>query len=164
MRDCPPPFGARGGEEHCFPQQCNGSIADPPRSGPGPTPTEPRPYETLERHQHASHTPPMPFNNPQNCRHPCGGFSFLPPRRPSCDLISVLLLVYRWTLGLRRSHDLAPVNQARWPMLTTTVRLLEVSAPSGRLSMQNFPRIPNWKARTSSSVDTRVCCRDSRRR
>ena len=41
MRDCPPPFGARGGEEHCFPQQCKAAsliLRAPGRGQPRPNP------------------------------------------------------------------------------------------------------------------------------
>ena len=111
--------------------------------------------------QDASH-PPIPLHNPQTAA-AHGGFSFLSPRQLRINRSSLTHVPLRVGLGFRRSHDMAPVNQAQWPMLTTTVRLLEVSAPSGCLSIQD-PRIPHRKARTSSSMHTRVCCRDSRRR
>ena len=79
-------------------------------------------------------------------------------------------------LGLRRGRDLnlnlnlrvpldsaydEPTTRCCKPTLTTTVRLPEVSAPSGRLQ---DPRAPHREARMSSSVEMRVCCRVSRRR
>jgi hypothetical protein len=79
-------------------------------------------------------------------------------------------------LGLRRGRDLnlnlnlrvpldsayaEPTTRCCKPTLTTTVRLPEVSAPSGRLQ---DPRAPHREALMSSSVETRVCCRVLRRR
>jgi hypothetical protein len=60
-------------------------------------------------------------------------------------------------LSLRRTDDTLLCE----PTLTTIVRLLEVSAPSGRLQ---DPRVPHREARMSSSVEMRVCCRVTRRR
>ena len=79
-------------------------------------------------------------------------------------------------LGLRRGRDLnlnlnlrvpldsayaEPTTRCCKPTLTTTVRLPEVSAPSGRLQ---DPRAPHREALMSSSVETRLCCRVLRRR